>query len=111
MCEAMAAATTMGRMPSLSTHILDASAGGARTGVPVEVHDGSDALVACAVSDAQGRAAALAPSLEPGRYQITWRLGGGFVAELSVTVDLLEERHYHVPVLASATTAVVYLGV
>lgn len=111
MCEARAPAATMGPMPSLSTHVLDAGAGGPKTGVPVEVHDGSDTLVARAVSDAQGRAAELAPSLEPGRYQITWRLGGGFVAEVRVMVDLLEERHYHVPVLASASAAVVYLGV
>jgi 5-hydroxyisourate hydrolase len=79
MCEARAPAATLGPMPSLSTHVLDAGAGGPKTGVPVEVHDGSDALVARAVSDAQGRAAELAPSLEPGRYQITWRLGGGLL--------------------------------
>jgi 5-hydroxyisourate hydrolase len=98
-------------MPSLSTHVLDAGAGGPRTGVPVEVHDASDALVGRAVSDLQGRVPALAPSLEPGRYHITWQLGGGLIAEVRVTVDLFEERHYHVPLLASATTAVVYLGV
>ena len=97
-------------MPSLSTHILDAAGGGPQPLVWVEVRDHTGAAVASGQSDARGRIEDLAPALPPGRYQITWELGGDFLAAVSATVDLGDERGYHVPILASAASAVVYLG-
>lgn len=97
-------------MTSLSTHVLDAGRGGPRAGVIVEVQDQSGTVVATATSDDDGRAKDLAPALLPGRYHILWRMDRGFLPEVRATVDLLEDRHYHVPLLASDTMAVLYLG-
>lgn len=97
-------------MPSLSTHVLDAAAGGPRPGVAVTVVDATGTTVASAATDAEGRIADLAGDLPAGRYQIRWYVGGRFLQEVAVSVDLSEPRHYHVPLLASPVSAVTYLG-
>lgn len=97
-------------MPSLSTHVLDGAAGGPVVGVEVDVHDMDGHLVGSGVTDGQGRVEALAGDLDTGTYRITWHLGG-FVVALAATLGLGEERPYHVPVLVSGHSAVVYLGV
>jgi 5-hydroxyisourate hydrolase len=97
-------------MPQISTHVLDGAGGGPVVGVDVEVHDGDGRTVGAGTTDGRGRIEGLAADLAPGSYQIVWHLGG-FVASLSATLDLSEERAYHVPVLASGHSAVVYLGV
>jgi 5-hydroxyisourate hydrolase-like protein (transthyretin family) len=76
----------------------------------VEVRDHSEACVGRGVSDGRGRIEDLASSLATGSYRIVWVLGGAFVGEVAATVQLLEERHYHVPVLATDGSVVVYLG-
>ena len=70
----------------------------------------SGRTVATGTTDERGRIEGLASDLAPGPYEVVWHLGG-FVASLSATLDLSEERPYHVPVLASGHSAVVYLGV
>jgi 5-hydroxyisourate hydrolase len=95
---------------SLSTHILDSSAGGGRVGVTVTVADGSGATVGSGRTDETGRIAPLAEGLTPGVYTIRWATGGAFVTEAAVTVHLASVRHYHVPLLASDHSATVYLG-
>jgi 5-hydroxyisourate hydrolase len=97
-------------MASLSTHVLDAAAGGPWPGVLVTVHDEAGQLVASATTGADGRASPLAADLPLARYRINWETGGKFLAAVSVTVALTEERHYHVPLLASPASAVAYLG-
>ena len=97
-------------MPRISTHVLDGAAGGPVAGVHVEVRDGERRTVATGTTDERGRIEGLASDLAPGPYEVVWHLGG-FVASLSATLNLLEERPYHVPVLASGHSAVVYLGV
>jgi 5-hydroxyisourate hydrolase len=98
-------------MPSLSTHVIDAAGGGACRDVEVKVSDAQGAIVAAALTDADGRIASLAPDLGAGLYSITWATKGSFLLGVAVTVDLAEERHYHVPLLVSAASAVTYLGV
>ena len=97
-------------MISLSTHVLDAAAGGGIAGLEVLVHDGEGAVVASGVTGSDGRIGELAASLEPGTYRIEWRPGGSFVQAVATTVVLGEDRHYHVPLLSSPACAVVYLG-
>jgi 5-hydroxyisourate hydrolase len=101
-------------MPSLSTHVLDASRGGPVAGVAVEVTDSDGRLVAAGETDPDGRIAKLGAEMAAGRYRISWEPPADpaavFVA-VAVTVDLRAERHYHVPILASPASAVVYLGV
>jgi 5-hydroxyisourate hydrolase len=98
-------------VPSLSTHVLDAAAGGPRPGIPVSVRAEDGSPVASGVTDADGRIGSLASGLAPGRYRIEWSTGDAFVQSVAVTVDLADERHYHVPLLASPVAAVAYLGV
>jgi 5-hydroxyisourate hydrolase-like protein (transthyretin family) len=94
----------------LSTHIIDSANGGPRAQVEVEVWDQSEACVGRGVSDERGRIEDLASSLAPGRFRITWRVGGAFLGEVSATIELADERHYHVPVLAADGSVVIYLG-
>jgi 5-hydroxyisourate hydrolase len=96
-------------VPRISTHVLDGAAGGPVRGVNVELLDRDGNTMARGTTDDRGRIEVLADGLAPGPYEIVWRLGG-FVVSLSATLDLSEERHYHVPVLASDHSAVVYLG-
>ncbi|MBO0729088.1 MAG: hydroxyisourate hydrolase [Acidimicrobiaceae bacterium] len=97
-------------MASLSTHVLDAAAGGPHRPVHVEVHDTTGTRVGEGRTDESGRIESLAESLAPGSYRITWRLEGAFVVALSATVVLAGEGRCHVPVLASDGLAAVYLG-
>ena len=94
----------------MSTHVLDAAAGGPRTGVRVDLHDGAGELIASGATDDRGRIEELASALAPGRYRITWHLGGHFVADISTTIHLSDGRN-HVPVLATGASATVYHGV
>jgi 5-hydroxyisourate hydrolase-like protein (transthyretin family) len=96
-------------MPRISTHVLDGAGGGPVVGVKVEVHDAGGRPVGAGATDERGRIDPLAEGLPAGSYEIIWHLGG-FVASLSATLELSEERPYHVPVLASGHSAVVYLG-
>jgi 5-hydroxyisourate hydrolase len=95
---------------SLSTHVLDAAVGGPRVGIAVTVRDGAGLVVGRGATDTEGRVPDLAADLAPGAYQITWDSGGDFLSALSATVALAEDRHYHVPLLASPVSAVIYLG-
>ncbi len=97
-------------MPDLSTHVLNGAGGGPSPGVDVEVRDRRGECVGRGRTDQHGRLEQLAVGLPCGVYTVTWNLDG-FVARLSATVDLVEERRYHLPVLASGHSAVVYLGV
>src|ERR1700728_1251986 len=82
---------------TVSTHILDSAAGGGRAGVKVEVIDDRGTTVGSGVTDQTGRIAELAGGLETGVYRLRWEVAGAFVVEASVTVDLAEVKHYHVP--------------
>lgn len=95
---------------SLSTHVLNAVLGGPRTGLPVTVTDERGDVVGSAETDHDGRVSELATGLSPGRYRITWDWDAEFLTSLTATVVLRGDRHYHVPVLASPASAVVYLG-
>ncbi len=97
-------------MPSLSTHVLDTAAGGPCPGTTVTVTAPDGTPVAAAVTDADGRITDLASDLPAGSYRIGWATGGDFLEAVAVTVRLAEDRHYHVPLLASPVSAVTYLG-
>ncbi len=98
-------------MPTVSTHVLDGAAGGGLAGIAVELRDAAGAVVASEVTGPDGRVARLASGLPTGTYTVTWQLDEGFVAAVAVAVRLAEDRHYHVPLLASGSSATAYLGV
>ena len=92
---------------SLSTHVLDTSAGKPAGGVPVELRrDGG--VVAAAETDADGRAR-LADGLEPGRYAIVFAPPSPFFRRVELEVAL-EDGHYHVPLLVSPYGCATYRG-
>jgi 5-hydroxyisourate hydrolase len=95
---------------TLSTHVLDAAAGGGLAHVEVAVSDEEGTVVASGTTGADGRIPELAAGLSPGTYRIEWRAGGGFLHAVAATVVLGEDRHYHVPLLSTPSSAVVYLG-
>lgn len=97
-------------MASLSTHVIDAAWGGGRREVVVSVDDANGVRVGEGVTDAEGRVGGLATDLRTGSYCISWKTGGSFLQAVSVTAELGEDRHYHVPLLVSDVSAVTYLG-
>ncbi len=92
---------------SLSTHVLDTGAGRPAAGVEVElIRDGS--VVAAAQTDADGRAR-LADELEPGTYAIAFRPPSPFFRRVELEV-VLDDGHYHVPLLVSPYACASYRG-
>ena len=102
----------MGRadVATLSTHVLDGQSGGGWAGVTVEVRDATGSLLASSRTDDTGRVTDLAGALPLGQVNVTWRVDGAFMRAVTASVALSEERHYHVPLLFSGSSATVYLG-
>jgi 5-hydroxyisourate hydrolase len=92
---------------SLSTHVLDTSAGRPASGVIVELHsDGAE--VASAETDADGRAR-LADGLAPGTYRLVFHPPSPFFTRVELQVELAD-GHYHVPLLVSPFGCATYRG-
>jgi len=112
-------------MASLSTHVLDTTLGRPAAGLAIrlERRDGSGAWepLSAGVSDADGRVAKaiLAPEgLVPGVYQITFETGAyltrvhgkGFYPYVPIVFEVIEDQHYHVPLLLSPYAISTYRG-
>jgi 5-hydroxyisourate hydrolase len=92
---------------SLSTHVLDTSAGRPAAGVLVELHhDGLQ--IAAAETDADGRAR-LTDDLEPGVYALVFHPPSPFFRRVELELEL-DEGHYHVPLLVSPYGCATYRG-
>jgi len=92
---------------SLSTHVLDTAAGGPAVRVAVELLQG-DETVARAQTDADGRAR-LAESLDPGTYRLVFHPPSPFFTRVELEI-VLEDGHYHVPLLISPFSCASYRG-
>jgi 5-hydroxyisourate hydrolase len=94
----------------LSTHILDTEAGEPAGGVQVGLYRGRD-LLALQETDEDGRIADLFDAAaEPGEYRLVFYVAGGFFEKVELTLALLEDRHYHVPLLLSSYACATYRG-
>jgi 5-hydroxyisourate hydrolase len=93
---------------SLSTHVLDTGSGVPARGVRVELLHGSD-LVATGETDADGRIASLADTLERGRYSLVFHPPSPFFRRVELALEL-EDGHYHVPLLVSPYSCTSYRG-
>jgi 5-hydroxyisourate hydrolase len=94
----------------LSTHILDTEAGEPAAGVQVGLYRGRD-LLALQETDEDGRIAdLLATAGEPGEYRLVFFVSGGFFEKVELTLALVEDRHYHVPLLLSSYACATYRG-
>jgi 5-hydroxyisourate hydrolase len=93
---------------SLSTHVLDTGAGRPAAGVRVELFAG-DELRAQGETNDDGRIGALAEGLPPGAYRLVFHPPSPFFRSVTLEV-VLEEGHYHVPLLVSPYGCASYRG-
>jgi 5-hydroxyisourate hydrolase len=93
---------------SVSTHVLDTSAGRPASGVRVELCRGTDVL-ASGETDEDGRIAPLAEALDAGRYSLVFWPPSPYFKRVEVEVEL-EKGHHHVPLLVSPFGCATYRG-
>lgn len=93
---------------SLSTHVLDVSAGRPAMGIRVALFRGDD-CVGRGETDDDGRIRELGRELSPGRYRIEFELPGRYFERVSLVVRL-DAGHHHVPLLVSPFGCVTYRG-
>jgi 5-hydroxyisourate hydrolase len=105
----------------VTTHVLDTAFGRPAAGVTVVLeHDRADPpAVATAQTDADGRVADLGPDrLEPGTYRLRFHTAAYFAElgaptfypEVSISFDIRDGEHYHVPLLLSPFGYSTYRG-
>lgn len=95
-------------MISLSTHVLDTAQGRPAAGVRVELAQERQ-VVAAGETDAEGRIRELARDLEPGPYELVFWPPSPFFTRVELEV-VLEDGHYHVPLLVSPYGCASYRG-
>ncbi len=98
---------------TISTHVLDTERGLPAVGVRVELWaDG--ALICSAATDSDGRVGDLSQgqSLGPGRYRLVFSdPPSRFFRRVELEIDIDDaDRHYHVPLLVSPYSCVIYRG-
>jgi len=106
-------------MTTLSTHVLDTERGIPARGVPITLY-AADSEIAHAETDAGGRIADLAGSLDPGSYRLTFDVAAYLLSQgreapflRRVSIEFKLEAalpHYHVPLLMSAYACTSYRG-
>ena len=114
-------------MGRLSTHVLDTARGRPAAGIPVTLRriapDGTPALLAEAVTNADGRTDApllAGDAVTPGTYELTFAVGAYF-EDLAPGAPFLDsvplrfavtepDGHYHVPLLVSPWSYSTYRG-
>jgi len=95
---------------TLSTHILDTELGVPAAGVKVGLFHGKD-LVTLQETNEYGRIADLFEGpFAPGEYRLVFYVGGPFFEQVELTLALVEDRHYHVPLLVSSYACASYRG-
>jgi 5-hydroxyisourate hydrolase len=92
---------------SLSTHVLDTSAGTPAEGVLIVLYRG-DMFLAEQRTDDEGRAR-LGDELDPGTYRLVFHPPSPFFKRVELEVQL-DEGHYHVPLLVSPYSCASYRG-
>jgi 5-hydroxyisourate hydrolase len=92
---------------SISTHVLDTSAGRPAAGVAVELRRGDDVIVSIA-TDGDGRAH-LADALAAGTYTLVFHPPSPFFTRVELQIEL-DDGHYHIPLLASPYGCSTYRG-
>ena len=106
-------------MATLSTHVLDTSSGLPAQGVRITLQSAAGDDLADAVTDADGRAAAIGvEGLTPGEYRLRFDSGSyfagrqvtGFYPEVLVTFVVEGDGHFHVPLLLSPYGYSTYRG-
>jgi 5-hydroxyisourate hydrolase len=95
---------------TLSTHILDTEVGEPVGGVKVGLFRGKD-LISLQETDEDGRISNLFDGeYRPDEYRLVFYVAGGFFERVEFSLALVEERHYHVPLLISSYACASYRG-
>ena len=109
-------------MASLSTHVLDTSAGRPAAGLRVTLESADGAVVASGVTDGDGRVGDLSADLPGGDLRIRFDTGAWFaeqgvatfypevVVAFTVAGDQAHDDHFHVPLLLSPFGYSTYRG-
>jgi 5-hydroxyisourate hydrolase len=108
-------------MASLSTHVLDTSAGRPAAGLHVTLQSADGSVVATGVTDDDGRVGDLAADLPAGDHRIRFDTGAWFAAQgvaafypevvVVFTVGGDQSReHFHVPLLLNPFGYSTYRG-
>lgn len=94
----------------ISTHVLDTDAGAPAAGIKVGLYRGKD-LISLQETDDDGRIGELAEGqLDPGEYRLVFYLDGPFFERVDLTIAIVDESHYHVPLLISSYSCTTYRG-
>jgi 5-hydroxyisourate hydrolase len=99
-------------MSAVTTHVLNTALGAPAAGIPVtlDVWQQGWAGLAAMETDADGRARLLEEA-PPGRYRITFMLGGdAFYPEIAIQFVVRDARHHHIPLLLSPFGYSTYRG-
>jgi 5-hydroxyisourate hydrolase len=93
---------------SLSTHVLDVEQGRPASGLTVELYRGNE-RIGSGETDADGRIPELAAALDPGAYRLVFTPPSPFFRRVELEI-VLDDGHYHVPLLVSSYSCVTYRG-
>jgi 5-hydroxyisourate hydrolase len=96
-------------MSSISTHVLDTGSGEPAAGVRVELYR-EEELLASGETDADGRIAPLADSVESGDYRLVFYPPSPFFRRIALDVALDGSSHFHVPLLVAPYLCTSYRG-
>lgn len=106
-------------MSQVTTHVLDAALGTPAAGVPVSLHDADGMILAVGITSADGRIPELGPeALAPGTYTVVFDTAAYFAEtktptfypNVTITFDIVDGSHYHVPLLLSPYSYSTYRG-
>lgn len=107
---------------AITTHVLDTSTGAPAAGVEVRLErlgGATPVTIMSATTDADGRCRDLtAEEVLPGTYRLVFATGPWFAAtgrtafhpEITVTFDVTDTRHHHVPLLLAPFGYSTYRG-
>jgi 5-hydroxyisourate hydrolase len=96
----------------ISTHVLDTERGEPGAGIEVGLFRG-DELLSLQETDEDGRIRDLSEGAlpGPGEYRIVFYAESGFFDKVEVTFAVPDpDEHYHVPLLLSPYSCVIYRG-
>jgi 5-hydroxyisourate hydrolase len=95
----------------ISTHILDTELGEPGAGIRVGLYRG-DELLSLQETDEDGRISDLSEgqSLGPGPYRLVFYVSSGFFDRVEATIVVDPSERYHVPLLLSPYSCVIYRG-
>ena len=96
---------------TISTHVLDTELGEPGAGIKVGLYRDQE-LISLQETNQDGRIPDLSEGqpLGPGRYRLVFYVESGFFDRVEVAIVIDPSEHYHVPLLLSPYSCVIYRG-